>query len=37
MLKVRKGSRVRSCSVLVVAGVNEAGYREILGLQLGEQ
>ena len=36
VIKVREGGRVRSCSVLVATGVNEAGYREILGLQLGD-
>jgi transposase-like protein len=36
VLKVREGSRVRSCSVFVATGVNEAGFREILGLHLGD-
>ena len=38
VLKVREGGRVRavSVSVLLAIGVNEAGYREILGLQLGD-
>lgn len=36
VLKVREGSRARSCSVLVATGVNDAGYREILGLHLGD-
>ena len=36
VLKVREGNRVRSCSVLVATGVNAAGYREILGLQVGD-
>jgi transposase-like protein len=36
VVKVREGGRVRSCSALVATGVNEDGYREILGLQLGD-
>jgi transposase-like protein len=36
VLKVREEGRVRSCSALIATGVNEAGYREILGLQLGD-
>ncbi len=36
VLKVREAGRVRARSVLLAMGVNEAGYREILGLQLGE-
>jgi transposase-like protein len=36
VVKVREGGRVRSCSALVATGVNEEGYREILGLQLGD-
>lgn len=35
VLKVREEGRVRAVSALVAVGVNEAGYREILGLQLG--
>jgi putative transposase len=35
VLKVREAGRVRAVSALVAVGVNEAGYREILGLQLG--
>jgi putative transposase len=33
---VREGGRVRAVSALVAVGVNEQGYREILGLQLGD-
>lgn len=36
VLKVREGGRVRAMSALVGVGVNEHGYREILGLQLGD-
>jgi putative transposase len=36
VLKIREGGRVRSRSALLASGVNEAGYREILGLQLGD-
>jgi transposase-like protein len=36
VLKVREDSRVRALSALVAIGVNAAGYREILGLQLGD-
>jgi len=35
-LKVREESRVRSRGVMIAAGVNESGYREILGLMLGD-
>jgi transposase-like protein len=36
VLKVREDGRVRAVSALVAVGVNELGYREILGLQLGD-
>jgi transposase-like protein len=36
VVKVREDGRVRSRSALVAIGVSEAGYREILGLQLGD-
>ena len=36
VLKVREGGRVRAVSALVAMAVNEQGYREILGLQLGD-
>jgi transposase-like protein len=36
VIKVREDGRVRSRSALIATGVNEAGYREILGLQLGD-
>jgi len=36
VIRVREVGRVRSCSALVATGVNEEGYREILGLQLGD-
>lgn len=36
VVKVREGGRVRAVSALVAVGVNELGYREILGLQLGD-
>ena len=36
VLKIREERRVRARSALLAIGVNEAGYREILGLQLGD-
>jgi putative transposase len=36
MLKVRENERVRSLAGLVAIGVNASGYREILGLQVGD-
>jgi transposase-like protein len=36
VLKIREGGRVRARSALLAIGVNQAGYREILGLQLGD-
>jgi transposase-like protein len=36
VVKIREDGRVRSRSALVAIGINEAGYREILGLQLGD-
>jgi putative transposase len=36
VLKIREGGRVRARSALLAIGVNTAGYREILGLQLGD-
>ncbi|HEY7095071.1 MAG TPA: IS256 family transposase [Ktedonobacterales bacterium] len=36
VLKIREEGRVRARSALLAIGVNEAGYREILGLQLGD-
>jgi putative transposase len=36
VLKIREGGRVRARSALLAIGVNEAGYREMLGLQLGD-
>jgi transposase-like protein len=36
VLKIREDGRVRARSALLAIGVNEAGYREILGLQLGD-
>jgi transposase-like protein len=36
VVKVREEGRVRSRSALVAIGVTAAGYREILGLQLGD-
>src|SRR5664280_823376 len=35
-LKVREEGRVRSRGVMIAAGINESGYREILGLMLGD-
>ena len=36
VLKVREGGQVRSISALIAVGINERGYREILGLQIGD-
>lgn len=36
VLKIREEGRVRSRSALIAIGVNEAGYREVLGLMLGD-
>src|SRR5689334_12244537 len=36
VLKAREQGRVRACSALIATGVNADGYREILGLQLGD-
>ena len=35
-LKVREDGRVRSRGVMIATGVNDSGYREILGLMLGD-
>jgi transposase-like protein len=36
VLKVREGGRVRAVSALGATAVSEQGYREILGLQVGD-
>ena len=36
MVKVRETGRVRAVSALLATGVNEQGYREVLGLQVGD-
>ncbi len=36
MVKVREQERVRSLAALIAIGINAAGYREILGIQLGD-
>jgi len=36
VIKVREEGRVRNRGVLIAIGVNEEGYREILGLMLGD-
>jgi putative transposase len=36
VVKVRESGRVRAVSALVATGVNELGYREILGLRVGD-
>lgn len=36
VVKVRKGGRVCTLSVMISIGVNMAGYREILGIKLGD-
>ncbi len=35
-IKIRKEGRVRSKGALIAIGVNEEGYREILGLKIGD-
>ena len=35
-LKVREDGRVRSRGVMIATGVNTDGYREVLGLMLGD-
>jgi len=35
-LKVREEGRVRSRGVMIAIGINDAGYREVLGLMLGD-
>ena len=35
-IKVRENHRVQNKSLLVAIGVNEEGYREILGLHVSE-
>lgn len=34
-IKVRENGRVRSRAVLIATGVNEEGYREVLGIRVG--
>jgi transposase-like protein len=36
VIRVRKGGRIRLLSVLIATGINREGYREILGLMLGD-
>lgn len=36
IIRVRKGGRVRLCSVFLATGINREGYREILGLLIGD-
>lgn len=36
VIKVREEGHVRAMSALIASGINEAGYREILGLQIGD-
>ena len=36
VIRVREEGRVRPCSALIASGVNEKGYREVLGLQIGD-
>jgi putative transposase len=35
-LKIRKDGRVVSQGALIAIGINEEGYREILGLKIGD-
>ncbi len=36
VIKVRKEEKVRSVSALIVSGINNEGFREILGMRLGD-
>lgn len=36
MLKVREEGRVRARALMIATGINHAGYREILGIRLGD-
>lgn len=36
VIKVREAGRVRAQSVLIVTGINADGYREVLGVQVGD-
>ncbi|MCI0184510.1 IS256 family transposase [Sulfoacidibacillus ferrooxidans] len=36
VLKIREDGRVRARSVMIATGVNEEGYREILGMMIGD-
>jgi len=36
VIRVREEGRVRPCSALIASGVNEKGFREVLGLQIGD-
>jgi putative transposase len=36
VIKVREQERVRALSALIAIGINAAGYREILGIQVGD-
>lgn len=36
VIRVRKDGRVRLCSTLIATGINREGYRQILGLVIGD-
>ena len=36
VIKIREDHRIRSCSALLAIGINQHGYREVLGLQIGD-
>lgn len=36
VIKVREDGRVRQRGLLIAVGVNEEGYREILGIMVGD-
>ena len=36
VIRVREEGRVRQCSALIASGVNEKGFRELLGIQIGD-
>jgi len=36
VLKVREDGRVRSRGVMIAIGINTEGYREVLGIMLGD-
>jgi putative transposase len=37
VVKVRENAQVRQCSLLLATGIDESGYRHLLGFQLGDR